>query len=676
MIEVGLVAGWENELVDVAISRDYYPSFGDLLYVIDAVGVKRIIVMEVVGMSSQGPRHFAKLSTSSMTTLIESSSFAKAKLFLEIKFSENGNVEISKAARPPRMGLPVYLVRRGDYDSEDIVGYISKYSVRPGGGNWVGLFVLRSGVAHDKSAELERHFMNAVFRVDLRRTLAKHVLITGQTGSGKTTGLKGWLIRYAMESTEKTGWLIIDRHGEYIPPEGYVRNDFSGLLVDAIRVNPSLSGSMVRSYRFTVSMSNSVEVASIPGVLDTYQGAITAKSISFTDFAGLEEVGKKAWQVEEFINVVLEAIKTLEQPVSLAPAQLVKKQLVKLINTDELAISDSADGATGNMLALIPLLADNLVIYEGVGLPREEKTGLHKLLLDRGIDARTTRMLRRLVLSIMNWSTKIVSLGGKQIVVLDDSKSVIKVSPTLKNPALLACILGALSSAFQQILRGGKSGQAMYPWEGLCSEREAVLEPETGVDLSEIVESVDKGDIVVLDVSQLTPAQADLVSLTLTRRLFEKRLSEGVEVSRGKSVIAIVSEEAPLYLSPERVSSPFNPFARVAREGRKFNVGLVAITQLATMIEKQLLANFNTLVVLRTRSSADLSFYNDIGLPVETLPYLGDRECFIYSPDLPIKEPIPAYIPAWFDLKEQVEEAIVNKRIEAKAPRELVEDVE
>ena len=216
----------------------------------------------------------------------------------------------------------------------------------------------------------------------------------------------------------------------------------------------------------------------------------------------------------------------------------------------------------------------------------------------------------------------------------------------------------------------------MYPWEGLCSEREAVLEPETGVDLSEIVESVDKGDIVVLDVSQLTPAQADLVSLTLTRRLFEKRLSEGVEVSRGKSVIAIVSEEAPLYLSPERVSSPFNPFARVAREGRKFNVGLVAITQLATMIEKQLLANFNTLVVLRTRSSADLSFYNDIGLPVETLPYLGDRECFIYSPDLPIKEPIPAYIPAWFDLKEQVEEAIVNKRIEAKAPKELVEDVE
>jgi DNA helicase HerA-like ATPase len=181
---------------------------------------------------------------------------------------------------------------------------------------------------------------------------------------------------------------------------------------------------------------------------------------------------------------------------------------------------------------------------------------------------------------------------------------------------------------------------------------------------------------VILDVSQLSNVQADLVALTVARRLFEHRLDLGVEESSRRPVISIVSEEAPLYLSPERVESPFNPFARIAREGRKFGVGLVAISQMATLIERQLLANFNTLIVMRTRSSSDLNFFRDIGIPVETLPYLGDREAFLYTPDLPIKEPIPVYIQSWFDdeVIKQVRERVKRLSREVKVPKEMLED--
>lgn len=676
MSEIGSVAGWENEKVVVAISKEYYPSFGDLLYthIVGPDGSKRTIVMEVVGMSGSGPSHISKLAPTSLSTLLESSSYAKARLFLEIKYISNGEVEVTKASRPPKIGLPVYLVKSGDRYSEDIIGYISKYSARPDSKNPVGLFVLRSGIAHSRSDEQERHFINAVFKVDLDRMLAKHVLITGQTGSGKTTGLKGWLIKYALESNSRIGWLVIDRHGEYMPPEGYVKNEFSGLLVDAVKTNPLLNSSMIRSYKFTIKTLRSTNSANIPGLLDTYQGAIAARSISFADFAALEEVGDRVGVAEEFINTIIELLKALEEPVENKHGQITKKEQVKIENIDELITGENAEEATGNMLALIPLLVENLVKYEGVGLPRDKKSGLHKLLLDRGVDAKTARMLRRLVLNVMNWTTRLKTVNGRRIVVLDDSMSVIKVSPTLKNPEQLACLLEAIIGAIEQT--HGSPSQAKYPWRGICQEKTISLEVEDGIELSEIVDSVDRGDIVILDVSQLPPAQADLVSLTVTRRLFEKRLSSGVEESQSKPVVAIVSEEAPLYLSPERVNSPFNPFARVAREGRKFRIGLVAITQLATMIEKQLLANFNTLVVLRTRSSSDLAFFNDIGIPVETLPYLGDRECFIYSPDLPIKEPIPAYIPGWFDLVKQVYEKVENENRGFKVPRELIEDRE
>jgi len=192
---------------------------------------------------------------------------------------------------------------------------------------------------------------------------------------------------------------------------------------------------MIRSYKFAIKTPSSTSSASIPGLLDTYQGAIAARSISFADFAALEEVGDRVGVAEEFINTIIELLKTLEEPVESKPGQIVKKEQVKVENIEELITGENAEEATGNMLALIPLLAENLVKYEGVGLPGDRKSGLHKLLLDRGIDAKTTRMLRRLVLNVMNWTTRLKTVNGRRIVVLDDSMSVIKVSPTLKNPS-------------------------------------------------------------------------------------------------------------------------------------------------------------------------------------------------------------------------------------------------
>jgi hypothetical protein len=675
LIKVGFVSGWNNDVVLVSITRNYTPSFGDLLYTREIFnGGTRTTVLEVVGLSSETPTTASPVEVQGVLSSLEVKMLVKARLFIEIIETGSSTILV-KASRPPSLMTTVYLARRGDLDSEEIMAKISQYSSMSGRG--VGAVVLRSGVVHNKLLAKERYFTNAVFKLNLGEIIRKHVLIVGQTGSGKTSGVQGLLVKYALESPDKIGWLVIDRHGEYTPPEGYVVDKFIGAYVDALRSNPYIGGSVkVYTYRLTTTPQKSRQYSTVLGVYDIKEEPVKASSVTFSDFAALEEVGfERATLIEEFLSVVIDALKYLE---SSNQSSQVHGGARRVVLGDVFVSRDTTSGgdvehATGNLIALIPILADNFVRYEGIGERREEKKGLHRVLVDRGIDAKYTRIIRRLVLTTMGWRVKTIVSGSRSIVVLDDSRSVIKVSPTLKDPDKLPCLLEELEKAFNGLY---KTGSGRYPWKGLCKESRIEVLGDIGIDIGELTRQVDEGNTVILDVSQLSSVQADLVSLTIARRIFERRLEEGVEAVAGKPVVSIVSEEAPLYLSPERVRSPYNSFARIAREGRKFGVGLIAISQMATFIERQLLGNFNTLIVMRTKSSSDLDFFRDIGIPVETLPYLGDREAFIYTPDLPVKEPIPVYLPAWFD--EDYAKLIDEKRRvlsgEYPSVKELLED--
>ncbi|MEM2353937.1 MAG: DUF87 domain-containing protein [Desulfurococcaceae archaeon] len=677
LIKVGFVRGWENDVVHVAVSEKYIPEFGDLLYARERQdNTVRTILMEVVGFESQAPGALGPVETQPTILRVQERVIVKARLFIEISKS-GSEVMLVKASKPPSLLSPVYLIRRGDAESEEIMNDISRYSYmrRGSSSKGIGAVVLRSGVAHNELLAQEKHFMNASFSVELPELLRKHVLVAGQTASGKTSGVQGLLLKYALESSDKIGWLVIDRHGEYTPSEGYVKDRFIGMLVDSIALNTDLGDDVkVYTYRLIQASHSKKPLATIPGRFDIKELPIKASSVTFSDFAALEEVGlEKASLIEEFLNILVDVFKYIE----LGGAEKLHSSRLPIVKSVDLFMhADQPETSTANMLALIPLLADNMVRYEGVGLPRKDKKGLHKVLVDRGIDARITRTLRRLILSIMGWRVRIVNIDKeKSVVVLDDSRSIVKVSPTLKDPQELPCLLEAISHTLERL---EKAGAANYKWKGICKNDILEVKGEEGLDVDEIVEHVDRGNVVILDVSSLSTTQADLLVLTVARRLFEYRLELGVEESKKRPVISIVSEEAPLYLSPEKVKSPFNPFARIAREGRKFGIGLLAITQLATMIEKQLLGNFNTFIVMRTRSRGDIEFFRDLGIRGETLPFLGDRECFIYTPDLPIKEPIPVYMPAWFDeeYRKLVEERRGKTSQEIKVSGELAKVLE
>ncbi|MBN2367920.1 ATP-binding protein, partial [Candidatus Woesearchaeota archaeon] len=67
---------------------------------------------------------------------------------------------------------------------------------------------------------------------------------------------------------------------------------------------------------------------------------------------------------------------------------------------------------------------------------------------------------------------------------------------------------------------------------------------------------------------------------------------------KDKPVISVLLEEAPRVLGKEVLEKGSNIFSTIAREGRKFKIGLTAITQLPSLIPRQILANMNTKIIL------------------------------------------------------------------------------
>lgn len=125
---------------------------------------------------------------------------------------------------------------------------------------------------------------------------------------------------------------------------------------------------------------------------------------------------------------------------------------------------------------------------------------------------------------------------------------------------------------------------------------DAVAGENTAAD---ICNDLEKGKIVIIDTSYFSGAIEILIGSLITTEIFEKyKYYKKNGFLADKPVISVVLEEAPRVLGKNVLEQGSNIFETIAREGRKFNVGLVAITQLPSEIPKSILANMNTKIIL------------------------------------------------------------------------------
>ena len=166
-----------------------------------------------------------------------------------------------------------------------------------------------------------------------------------------------------------------------------------------------------------------------------------------------------------------------------------------------------------------------------------------------------------------------------------------------------------------------------------------------------VLRDLQEGKVVLVDVSGLGSTEEVLVASFLTRKVLDEWSSaylEQPELHERLPVVAIALEEAQRVLSASR-DRESNVFPRVAREGRKFKVGLCAVTQQPKLLDDELLSQFNTFFVLgladeKDRNILRASSKQDISALGPEIQTLMPGECLVANLEAPFAVPAKVHL--------------------------------
>src|SRR5919204_117452 len=166
-----------------------------------------------------------------------------------------------------------------------------------------------------------------------------------------------------------------------------------------------------------------------------------------------------------------------------------------------------------------------------------------------------------------------------------------------------------------------------------------------------IVDELSNGYSVLVETSGLSSMEEILVASAITRRLldtYSQTYLEDRDRFAALPPVLVALEEAQRVLSRVKRSDE-NVFPSVAREGRKFTVGMCAVSQQPKLIDDELLSQFNTFFILgladekdrnilRGSSKQDIS---DLGPEIQTLM---PGESIVTNLEAPFALPAQVYL--------------------------------
>ena len=166
----------------------------------------------------------------------------------------------------------------------------------------------------------------------------------------------------------------------------------------------------------------------------------------------------------------------------------------------------------------------------------------------------------------------------------------------------------------------------------------------TGGDLDDLVRSWVGHDkpLTVLDVSGLPSEVLGTVVGTVVRLVYDMLFwALELPISGRSQPILIVLEEAHLFLPQGGDSAAHRTVSKIAKEGRKYGIGLCVVTQRPGEIESAVLSQCGTMIALRLTNRADrekveAAMPDDLGALTGMLPALRTGEGVVIGEAMPI----------------------------------------
>jgi hypothetical protein len=148
--------------------------------------------------------------------------------------------------------------------------------------------------------------------------------------------------------------------------------------------------------------------------------------------------------------------------------------------------------------------------------------------------------------------------------------------------------------------------------------------------------------ITVLDVSGIPSEVRATIVGTMLRVVYDCLLWAGsLPVSGRNQPLFIVLDEAHLFVPDDRRSLAHDTLAMIAKEGRKYGIGLMLVTQRPSELDKSVMSQCGSLIALRLTNGADRAHVaaavpDDLGGLIEQLPTLRTGEGLFLGEVLPI----------------------------------------
>jgi DNA helicase HerA-like ATPase len=180
--------------------------------------------------------------------------------------------------------------------------------------------------------------------------------------------------------------------------------------------------------------------------------------------------------------------------------------------------------------------------------------------------------------------------------------------------------------------------------------------------IKDIADLIEQGKVVLIDGSSISDDTGLIVTSAVMREIFYRyEYYKGEGTLNEKPQVGVVLEEAPRVLGE---SYGGNIFGRITREGRKFRIGLIAVTQMVSIIPDDILANIGTKIIMGNEMAQERrklieSAAQDLSAYDQLIAGLDKGEAIVSS--IFSKFPVPIYTPLFEDL---VKEAEIEKKSE------------
>jgi hypothetical protein len=150
--------------------------------------------------------------------------------------------------------------------------------------------------------------------------------------------------------------------------------------------------------------------------------------------------------------------------------------------------------------------------------------------------------------------------------------------------------------------------------------------------LEDAFKALKEGKTVIIDLSLRDSVDASIISTMIVRKLFEDNKRNFTEAKDAEIIRCVIFvEEAQNVLSDEQVKkASSNPFVRIAKEGRKFGIGLVAITQRPSAISEEIRSQAENFFAFYMGNSDDIR-----ALVKSNINYDGVVSSFIQRETIP-----------------------------------------